>query len=346
MTDGERGTAATPGMVARVEPRMGKLRRALTLVHLLSESTEGLTLDEMAAELGVTRRTAERLRDALREEFDIEEYVDDRTKRFFIRDRLARAYTRPTAEEVAALEAEVTARRTQRAGHARQLESLLAKVKSTLDAREKRRLAPDLDALVRLQRSRITAGPLLDATPETLGAIQGAILAASCVEFDYTAKDSEESKWRRAIPYGLIHGPTTYLVGKIPPRDGQPDREPVFFRLDRMAKARISNEPGCAPADWDLDAWLAQSFGIWREEDHDVILRVGPSAAAKARAWRFHPAQRLEDDGEDLLVRFRAGGLREIAEHLFTWGGDIRVEAPEQLRAVMRERVLLALGSV
>lgn len=320
--------------------RMGKLRRAITLVHMLSESSEGLTLDEMADALGITRRTAERLRDAVAEEFDVEHRIDDRQKRFFIRDSLRRVYTRPNAQEVAALQAEVAARRAQGAGHAEQLESLLAKVKSALDDRERNRLAPDLDALVRLQRSRIVAGPLLDTDAEALGAVQGAILAGNCVEFDYIPEGSTEPKWRRVVPYGLIHGPTTYLVGKMP------EKEPVFFRLDRMRDARVSNLAACPPEDWDLDAWLSHSFGIWREDDHDIILRVGPSAVSKARAWRFHPGQQFEDDGKDLLVKFRAGGLREVAEHLFTWGGDIRIEAPEALRTVMRERVLLALGSI
>ncbi|WP_404478568.1 hypothetical protein [Novosphingobium sp. BL-52-GroH] len=35
---------------------MGKLRRALTLVYLLSESSEGLTLDEMPAALNALVR--------------------------------------------------------------------------------------------------------------------------------------------------------------------------------------------------------------------------------------------------------------------------------------------------
>lgn len=327
-------------------PRMGKLRRALTLVHLLSESSEGLTLDEMAEHLGVNRRTAERLRDALREEFDVEERLDDRTKRFFIRESLRRAYTRPNAEEVAALQTEAGARRAEGAGHAILLESLLAKVKSALDDRERSRLAPDLDSLVRLQRSRTPAGPLLEPTPEALGEVQKAILAGNCVEFDYVPAEGDVTKWRRVVPLGLLHGPTTYLIGQFPPREGKPEQAPVFYRLDRMTGTRVSNLPGCAADDWDLDAWLAGSFGIWREEDHDVVLRVGPSAVERARHWRFHPAQVLEDDGDELLVKFRSGGLREIAEHLFTWGGDIRIEAPDALRKVMRERVLLALGSV
>lgn len=50
----------------------------------------------------------------------------------------------------------------------------------------------------------------------------------------------------------------------------------------------------------------------------------------------------IEQDGEELVVRFNSGGLREIAEHLFTWGGDVRIEGPEELRAMMRERLSAA----
>jgi predicted DNA-binding transcriptional regulator YafY len=54
----------------------------------------------------------------------------------------------------------------------------------------------------------------------------------------------------------------------------------------------------------------------------------------------------IEQDGDDLVVRFCSGGLREIAEHLFTWGGAVRIEAPDELRAVMRERLSAASQSV
>lgn len=52
--------------------RMAKLDRLLALVHALSETTEGLTLDEMAERLGVNRRTAERMRDIIARHFDLE----------------------------------------------------------------------------------------------------------------------------------------------------------------------------------------------------------------------------------------------------------------------------------
>lgn len=322
--------------------RMAKLDRLLSLVHALHETSDGLTLDEMADGLGVTRRTAERMRDVIALHFDLEEQADDRRKRFRIRDSLRRVYTRPNAAEVAALQAEAEARAKEKAPAAPLLESLLAKLKGALDDREKRKLDPDLDALARLQRTRVPAGPAVAADPDALASVQGAIMAGACLEFDYLAEGKLEPAWRRIIPFGLIHGAITHVIGQMPGSD----RPPVPYRLDRMSNVRVSNQPGCAPDHWDLDDWLAQSFGVWREDDHDIVLRVLPSAVARAREWRFHPAQQCKADGDELLVRFRAGGLREIAEHVFTWGGDVKIEEPAELRKVMRERVLLALASV
>jgi len=66
------------------------------------------------------------------------------------------------------------------------------------------------------------------------------------------------------------------------------------------------------------------------------VLRVTPDGAAEARAWRWHPTQRIEpqDDG-GVVVRFRASGMRELAWHLFTWGDQVHVLAPDRLKTVM-----------
>lgn len=46
------------------------------------------------------------------------------------------------------------------------------------------------------------------------------------------------------------------------------------------------------------------------------------------------PNQALEADGEELLVRFRSGGLLELASHLFLWAGDLLIEGPEALKDI------------
>jgi len=322
--------------------RNAKLDRLLTLVKALGESAEGLTLDEMAEVIGANRRTAERLRDLILVHFDLEESIDDRQKRFRIPGALPSPFTQPNVAEIAALQS--LAKTARRAGSAQAplLESLTGKVQASLRREVKSRMAPDLEPLVRLQRHHVPAGPMIEHAPETVAQIQGAMMAGMCIEFDYLADGAAEAKWRRVIPLGLIHGAATYLVGQIPGRD----LEPVPYRLDRMTDTRVSNQPGAPVDDWDLDAWMGESFGIWREQGHEIVLRVASGSAERARRWRFHPHQQIEEDGDELVVRFRSGGLREIAEHLFTWGGEVRIEAPEELRAVMRERVNLVALTV
>jgi predicted DNA-binding transcriptional regulator YafY len=45
-----------------------------------------------------------------------------------------------------------------------------------------------------------------------------------------------------------------------------------------------------------------------------------------------------EPDGS-LTMRFRAGGLLEIARHLMAWGPSVTIVAPEALQDLMRETV-------
>lgn len=322
--------------------RMAKLDRLLTLVKALSESSEGLTLDEMAEIIDANRRTAERLRDLILVHFDLEETVDDRHKRFRIPGALPSSFTQPNVAEIAALQSLAETARRNGSVQAPLLESLSGKVRASLRREVKSRMAPDLDPLVRLQRHHVPAGPALEHAPETVAQIQRAMMAGMCLEFDYRAEGAGEPRWRRVIPVGLIHGPATYLIGKIPGRD----IEPVPFRLDRISAARLSDEPGAPDDDWNLDQWMGESFGIWREQNHDVVLRVSSAMAERARQWRFHPHQVIEQDGDELVVRFRSGGLREIAEHLFTWGGHVQIEGPAELQVVMRERLGVGMRAI
>src|ERR1700757_5399559 len=86
--------------------RHEKAGRLLELARLLAGTAEGLTLDEIAERLGVGRRTAERMRDAVREVFpQLEEVEDPPSRRFRIPAGLDGLFQAPTAEELAALAA-------------------------------------------------------------------------------------------------------------------------------------------------------------------------------------------------------------------------------------------------
>ncbi len=327
--------------------RLEKAAMLLDLARRLASSPEGMTLDEMAQALEVHRRTAQRFRDALQDLFPaMEEIPDGKTKRWRITNGLDGLYQSPTPEELSALAIAADAFRRQGAAvRAEALDSLGVKVRSAMRAKALSRLVPDVDALVRAERIAVQAGPRPIENEALLAEIRLAILSLRLVQFAYEG-GSKPGTVRRVVPYGLMFGRTTYLVGA---EEGA--TEPRNWRVDRMTGFVVSNEAAAAPADFDLHRYANASFGVFRDKVEDVVLRVSPAAQREAIHWQFHPDQRVEalEDG-GFRVRFRASGMLELAWHLFTWRTLVTVEAPERLRQIMREEAaslaMHALGGV
>jgi predicted DNA-binding transcriptional regulator YafY len=312
--------------------RHDKAVMVIELARRLAASAEGLTLDEMSREMRVGRRSAERLRDAVLMLFPaVEEVSDPPTKRWRIRGGLSAFEQAPTTTELVELTKAAQGLRTGgETGRAAALESLERKLKSAMRSTTLNRLAPDLEALVRAETIAVQAGPRPSADEAMLAAIREAVLAQSPLGFTY-ARPGAEARRRTVAPCGVMFGRANYLVAA--------DRETgriQTFRLDRMSAVEPQDGVAAPPADFDLAVFASQSFGIYQDEIEEVVLRVTPAGAAEARGWRWHPTQTFEDlDGGGVEVRFRASGMRELAWHLFTWGEQVSIVAPQRLKAVM-----------
>jgi predicted DNA-binding transcriptional regulator YafY len=219
--------------------RMQQSADILRLALRLAGTAEGLTLDEIASEFGVNRRTAERMRDAVAAVFEnrLEAIPDGRTKRFRIPGGLDGFMQAPRPEELAELE---TAARALEAAGARPraalLQSLGDKVRSAMRAAARRRIEPDVEALLRAEALVLQAGPRPLVDTETLAALREALKAMRVVEFEYPYASGRVRR-RKVVPFGLIFGKVYYLVG---PEVGMSD--PVLWRLDRMTQVRATEE--------------------------------------------------------------------------------------------------------
>jgi predicted DNA-binding transcriptional regulator YafY len=318
--------------------RHEKASRLLELARLLASTAEGLTLDEMAERLGVGRRTAERMRDAIREVFpQLEEVDDPPTRRFRIPSGLDGLFQAPTAEELAALNAAAEAW-TMQGAHARAgaLKSLEQKVLSATRAAARRRLAPDLEALLQAETIAVQAGPRPFENEAVLAAVREAVMSLSTLKFRYEG-GSTPGRVREVTPYGVLFGRANYLVA------AEGEGGPRNWRLDRLADVQVTGQPAHRPQDFSLQDYADESFGIYQDDTEDVALRILAPSAEGALRWRFHSNQTLErqPDGS-VIVRFRASGMRELAWHLFTWGDQVQVLAPDILRRTLVEQIELA----
>ena len=319
--------------------RHDKAVMVIELARRLAASAEGLTLDEMAREMRVGRRTAERLRDAVLMLFPaVEEVSDPPTKRWRIRGGLSAFEQAPTTTELVELTKAAQGLRTGgETGRAAALESLERKLKSAMRSTTLNRLTPDLEALVRAETIAVQAGPRPSADEAMLAAIREAVLAQAPLGFTY-ARPGADARRRSVAPCGVMFGRANYLVAA--------DRETgriQTFRLDRMSAVEPQDGVAPPPEDFDLAVFASQSFGIYQDEIEEVVLRVTPQVAGEARGWRWHPTQSFEDlPGGGVEVRFRASGMRELAWHLFTWGDQVSIIAPERLKAVMAAELAAA----
>lgn len=312
--------------------RHDKAAMVLELARRLAASAEGLSLDEMARDMDVGRRTAERMRDAVIALFPATEEVSDPPqKRWRIRGGLSAFEQAPTTTELVELTRAAQALRAAgEPGRAAALEGLERKLKSAMRSTTLNRLAPDLEALVRAETIAVQAGPRPGADETMLATIRAAVLAQSPLAFTYS-RPGAEARRRTVSACGVMFGRANYLVAA----DRDSGRVQTF-RLDRMSAVEAQAGFAPPPADFDLNAFASQSFGIYQDEIEDVVLHVTPTGAAEARGWRWHPTQSLEDQPDgSVIVRFRASGMRELAWHLFTWGDQVTILSPQRLKAVM-----------
>lgn len=304
----------------------------IELARRMAASAEGLTIDEMAREMDVGRRTAERMRDAVLMLFpQTDEVSDPPTKRWRIRGGLSAFEQAPTATEMLELSKAATALRAAgEPARAAALEGLERKLKAAMRSTTLNRMAPDLEALVRAETIAVQAGPRPSADEAMLTAIRGAVLAQRPLGFIYSRPGAEPRR-RSVAPCGVMFGRANYLVAA--------DRETgriQTFRLDRMSSVAPQEGVATPPADFDLGVFASQSFGIYQDEIEDVALRISPEGATEARGWRWHPTQSFEDQADgSVVVRFRASGMRELAWHLFTWGEQVAILSPQRLKATM-----------
>ena len=311
--------------------RHERLKDIMNLAVRLQGALGGLTLDDIRAEFAISRRTAERWRDAVEAAFGPLETVDrdERKLHWRLRSDALRRLVPVWAEELT--EVETAAAALDRAGleeRAVLLWDLAAKLRAALREKTQERVESDLEMLMQAEGLAMRPGPRQRLDRGLLALMREAIAACRVVEFRYFAQSTRRRSWQRVRPGGLLYGNRAFLVGWT-----DWSEEPRLWRLANVSEARFTDEAFERDPAFDLQRYAERSFGTFQEKPVKVELRFDARAARDASAFLFHPDQTVEenDDGS-LTVRFQAGGLDEMCWHLFTWGNSVTVEKPARLR--------------
>jgi predicted DNA-binding transcriptional regulator YafY len=179
--------------------RYAPAERLLRLARHLPATRTGLTLDEMATELDVGRRTAERLRDSLMAMFPQMNCWDDdeRVRRWRLPGSARVGIVDVRAEAVAAIE--TSARECEVRGEADRA-VLLREASTTLRAVARpdalRRAEPDIIALMDAEGVAMRPGPRPIIAAGVLPTLRRAIIGVQPVVVRYAGPDAAEPATR------------------------------------------------------------------------------------------------------------------------------------------------------
>jgi proteasome accessory factor B len=160
------------------------------------------------------------------------------------------------------------------------------------------------------------------------------------VEIDYDP-GTAPPKQTRVHPYFLEPDAalrSVYLIAYDEPASAM-----RTYKVERIQSATLTQDRYEIPDDFDPDAWLANSWGIWSSDGTPTVrirLRFDPSVAHRVREAVWHRSQRLAelpDGGVELALS--VAGIVEIQPWILSWGAAVEVLEPAELRAAVATSV-------
>lgn len=314
--------------------RYEKLDTILRVAFDMQSRADGLSLDDIQrnySDSPLSRRTAERIRDAIMRVFPQAEEVDsgEPRKRWRIPAGSLTRLADISSDELTGLSTTVALlKRDNMPAQARSVERVISKIRAAMKPPVITRIDPDLEALTEAEGLAMHPGPHPKINVEIVEALRRAILAMRKVRLHYRYRGSGKKGFEIVRPYGFLYGNRHYLVAWS---ENEYARNFRSFALSNIERAEILSEAFRRLKTFSLKKYAERSFGVFQEKPFYVVWKFSPEVAEDVREYVFHPSQKMEGQRDgSIVVRFRAGGLREMAWHLFTWGDHVKVIRPKR----------------
>ncbi len=320
-------------------PDETSMLRQWKLIRMLSARRYGLTIREMAREMNVGDRTIRRDLNLFRSVgFRLEETTGDRgCKTWQIVDEPGRPALTFSLDEAAAL------------SMGRQFLEPLAgtpfwsaaqrawgKVRASLG----KSVADYLDRFPKMFHcTRFGHADYTDKA-SILDDLTLAIEDHHAVHLTYQSNQATEPATRDVYPLAWVrHRDALYLIAAVPGQDRL-----KTYKLDRIEAAEVSAFVHQLYRDFDIEAFLADSFGIYDGDgDIQVVVKFLPAAARYVSESRRHKSQQetRNRDGS-LTVRYRLSNTVEFKSWVLSFGASAIVLEPGSLR----DEIVAELGQM
>jgi len=302
--------------------RLNKANEIIELAILMQNSYSGLTIDDIARHFECCRRSAERMKAVLFENFGnkIEEVTNhtDKKKRWRFKKGTMNWLISFTSSDFANLEYcknSISSQTKQK-----ELDELIQKIKA-LNPEKISQI--DIDEILSNQVFAVRQGFRENIKLEILQIINEAILCQKQISIKYNSSDKEII----LNPYGILNSEKSYLIAY-----NEWAKEIWTYRISKINEINLTDKYYDKDENFNIQDYASKSFGVYQGEIYDVILQFKKEVVPDVMEYFFHPTQKgtLNDDGTYNLS-LKASGEFEIITELLKWRSSVKILSPQRL---------------
>jgi predicted DNA-binding transcriptional regulator YafY len=157
------------------------------------------------------------------------------------------------------------------------------------------------------------------------------------VSMVYRSRGAKKATERIVDPYGLVfHEGVWFVIGYCHLR-----KEVRNFALDRIIHLKERYFYFESPSDFNLEEYIAGSWGIVHEEPVDITVRFRANVAEFIlRKERWHPSEKRKVlSNGDVELTYTVAGVNEIKYWIYSWLPNVEVLQPPWLREHVRKEL-------
>ena len=119
-----------------------------------------------------------------------------------------------------------------------------------------------------------------------------------------------------------------------------------LFLVDRIREVEVTDRRFEVPEDFSAEDLLGSAFGLIDEAPMEVRVRFFPEVAHLIRERSWHPTQETVEEADgSLVLSFQAGGEKEILAWIYSYLPHVQVLTPESLKKAFFHGLKKAVAS-
>lgn len=322
----------------RYAAKRDRLARLVRVVSVLRAHPDGIRPGEIARRIDVSPRTVYRDLKAIDQEIGVAVWAED-GKWGVVGDEFLPPLKLTLTEAMAVV---LSARLMVR--YADKYDADLASAFEKLQEVLPRPLAEHVDRTLDV----LSKHPRDEAFSDRVHLLVKAWAERRVVTLEYEpARYAPEAAPRRAVVHPYLIEPSLqthalYLIGWDETREGL-----RTFKVERIRDVALTPRTFEPPEAGTIEETVRRAWDIIADQPPvDVVLRFAPGVAPRVGEATWHPTQRIEpaDDGS-ILWRATVAGTIEIRLWILSWGADVEVIEPLELRADVAATLRRALDT-